>query len=395
MTKTQKIKEKYTRFVMPTYTRTDVVFVKGSGVKIWDAEGQEYLDFFPGWAVSGLGHCHKGVVSAIREQAGRIIHVSNNYYNELQAELAERIVRHSFEGKLFFANSGAEANECAIKLARKYGSKTNRYEIITAEKSFHGRTIATMTATGQDKIKHGFEPLLEGFKIVPFNDIGAVKGAITDKTVAVMVEPIQGEGGINVADESYLEGLRKLCDEKDLLLIFDEIQTGMGRTGEMFCFKHYNVQPDVMTLAKSLGGGVPIGAAIAAKRVADTLTAGNHASTFGGSPIVCKAAIAAFDAIEKEGLLANARKMGKYIKSKLEGLKKDFSFITNIKGMGLMLGIELSIEGTKISEECFKRKLLINCTQGNILRIMPPLVIKKGDVDKAINILRKALKANS
>lgn len=395
MTKTQDVINKYAKFVMPTYIHTDVVFVKGSGVKIWDAEGEEYLDFFPGWAVSGLGHCHKRVISAIRKQAGKIIHVSNNYYNELQAELAERIVSHSFEGKLFFANSGAEANECAIKLARKYGSKTKRYEIITMEKSFHGRTIATITATGQDKVKHGFEPLLEGFKIVPFNDIDAVKSAVTDKTVAVMVEPIQGEGGINVADKSYLEELRKLCDEKDLLLIFDEIQTGMGRTGEMFCYKNYNVQPDIMTLAKSLGGGVPIGAAIAAQRVADTLTPSSHASTFGGSPIVCAAAIATFEAIEKEELLDNAKKMGKCLKEKLEALKRVFSFITRIKGIGLMIGVELSIDGVKIFEECFKRKLLINCTQGNILRIMPPLVVKKSDVDKAVGILKEAMKAIS
>jgi acetylornithine/N-succinyldiaminopimelate aminotransferase len=392
MTKTEKIIEKYAKFVMPTYTHSNVVFVKGSGVKIWDAEGEEYLDFFPGWAVSGLGHCHKKVVSAIRKQADRIIHVSNNYYNELQAELAEKIVKYSFEGKLFFANSGAEANECAIKLARRYGNATNRYEIITMQKSFHGRTIATLTATGQDKIKHGFEPFLEGFKTVPFNDVSAVRNAITDKTVAVMLEPIQGEGGINVADKSYLEDLRKLCDDKDMLLIFDEIQTGMGRTGEMFCYKHFNIQPDIITLAKSLGGGVPVGAAIAAKKIQDTLSPGSHASTFGGSPLICAAAIATFEAIEKEGLLDNAKKMGGYLKSKLEGLKKDFSFIANVKGIGLMVGVELTIDGTGIFEECFKKGLLINCTQGNILRIMPPLVVKKGDVDKAIEILREALK---
>lgn len=393
MTKTQKIIDKYTKFVMPTYIHNmDVVFVKGNGAKIWDVEGKEYLDFFPGWAVSGLGHCHRRVVSAIRKQAGKLIHISNNYYNELQAELAEKIISYSFQGKLFFSNSGAEANECAIKLARKYGYKTNRYEIITMEKSFHGRTIATLTATGQDKVKHGFEPLLEGFKIVPFNDIDAVRGAITDKTIAVMVEPIQGEGGINVADKAYLKNLRKLCDEKDMLLIFDEIQTGIGRTGEMFCYKHYDVQLDIMTLAKSLGGGVPIAATIAAKKIQDTLTPGSHASTFGGSPLVCAAAIATFKAIEKDRLLDNARKMGKYLKSKLEGLAKEFSIMTEIRGIGLMLGVELSIDGTKIFEECFKKGLLINCTQGNVLRIMPPLVIKKSDIDKAVDILRKAIK---
>lgn len=391
MTKTADIIEKYHKFVMPTYAHTDVVLARGRGIKVWDAEGREYLDFFPGWAVSGLGHCHPRVVSAIKKQAGRMIHVSNNYYNELQAALAEKIVSHAFPGKLFFANSGAEANECAIKLARKYGNKTGKYEIITMEKSFHGRTLATLTATGQDKVKHGFEPLPEGFKIVPFNDFGAVKNAVTGHTAAIMLEPIQGEGGINVADKEYIEKLRKLCDERGMLLIFDEIQTGMGRTGEMFCFKHYGVEPDVMTLAKSLGGGVPIGAAIAASKVADTLGASSHASTFGGSPIVCAAAIAAFEAIEEEGLLGNARNMGKYLKSKLEGLVEEFLEVKCVKGVGLMLGLDVSMECSKVVEECFKHKLLINCTQVNILRIMPPLIVTKSDVNKAIKILREAI----
>ena len=392
MSKRQLIIDKYKKFIMPTYIQTDVVLARGKGAKVWDTEGREYLDFFPGWAVSGLGHCHKRVVSAIKKQAGRMIHVSNNYYNELQPELAEKIISNSYEGKVFFANSGAEANECAIKLARKYGNPSKRYEIITMEKSFHGRTIATLSATGQDKVKQGFEPLLEGFVTVPFNDINAVEAAITHKTVAIMLEPIQGEGGINVADKSYIKALRKLCDERDMLLIFDEIQTGMGRTGEMFCYKHYGVQPDVMTLAKSLGGGVPIGAAIAARRVADTLTPSSHASTFGGSPIVCAAAIAVFEAIEKEKLLHNAQLMGEYLKTKLKELKKDFSFIVNVKGMALMLGVELSIDGTKIFEECFRRKLLINCTQGKILRIMPPLIVTKKEIKKAVDILREAMK---
>jgi len=260
------------------------------------------------------------------------------------------------------------------------------------ENSFHGRTIATLTATGQEKVKQGFSPLLEGFRTVSFNDIDAVKNAVTDKTVAIMIEPIQGEGGINLADKSYIADLRRLCDEKDMLLIFDEVQTGMGRTGEMFCYKHLGAEPDIMTLAKSLGGGVPIGAAIAAKRVADTLTPSSHATTFGGSPIVCAAAIATFEAIEEEELLDNAKKMGEYLRSKLEGLKKKFSFITGIKGIGLMLGMELSIDAKDIFEECFKEKLLINCTQGKILRIMPPLTVKKGDINKAVRIIKKAMK---
>jgi acetylornithine/N-succinyldiaminopimelate aminotransferase len=318
--------------------------------------------------------------------------VSNNYYNELQAELAEKIISHAFSGKVFFANSGAEANECAIKLARKYGSQTKRYEIITMEKSFHGRTMATITATGQDKVKHGFEPLLEGFKTVPFNDLSAVKNALTGKTVAIMLEPIQGEGGVNLADKSYLEDLRKLCGEKDLLLIFDEVQTAMGRTGEMFCFKNYCVQPDVMTLAKSLGGGVPIGATVASTKIQDTLTAGTHASTFGGSPIVCAAALATFKTIEEDGLLDNAKNMGSYLKKKLEALKKEFSFIKEVRGMALMLGVELSVDGKKVANECVKRGLLINCTQGNILRIVPPLTVKKNDINKAVNILKESLR---
>ncbi|MDD5681002.1 MAG: aspartate aminotransferase family protein [Candidatus Omnitrophica bacterium] len=391
MTKTEMIAEKYNKYVMATYGRDGIAFVKGKGIKLWDAEGREYLDFFPGWAVSGIGHCHPKVVAAVRKQAGILIHVSNNYYNELQADLAEKIISHAFPGKVFFANSGAEANECAIKLARKYGSQTKRYEIITMEKSFHGRTMATITATGQDKVKHGFEPLLEGFKTVPYNDLNAVKNALTDKTIAVMLEPIQGEGGINMADKSYLEGLKKLCSEKDMLLIFDEVQTGMGRTGEMFCFKNYGIQPDIMTLAKSLGGGVPIGATVASARIQDTLTAGTHASTFGGSPIVCAAALATFQAIEEDGLLENAKNMGAYLKKKLEALKKEFSFIKEIRGAALMLGVELSVDGKKIFNECIKRGLMINCTQGNILRIVPPLTVRKSDINKAVKILKESL----
>ncbi len=393
MTKTELIKEKYDKYVMPTYTRDGIAFAKGKGVKLWDADGKEYIDFFPGWAVSGIGHCHPMVVAAIRKQAGILIHISNNYYSELQACLAKKIIDHAFPGKVFFANSGAEANECAVKLARKYGSQSKRYEIVTMEKSFHGRTIAMITATGQDKVKRGFEPLLDGFKTIPFNDLAAVKNAVTDKTVAVMIEPIQGEGGINAADKSYVEGLRKLCDEKDMLLIFDEVQTGMGRTGEMFAFKNYGVKPDIMTLAKSLGSGVPVGAAVASAKIADTLTAGAHASTFGGSPIVSAAALATFEAIEKEGLLENAKKMGVYLREALEEIKKEFSFVKKIKGIALMIGVELSIDGKQIFNECAKRGLLINCTQGNILRIMPPLNVRKEDIDKALGILKESFKA--
>lgn len=384
---TKNIVDLYEQYVMHTYTQVPLVLVKGKGAKAWDIEGNEYLDFFPGWAVSGLGHCHPKVVSAMKDQLDKIMHVSNNYYGELQGLLAKKIIGASFPGKVFFANSGAEANECAIKLARRYGNKTKRYEIITMIGSFHGRSMATITATGQDKVKIGFEPLLEGFKHVPFNDLETLKSAITDRTIAVMLEPIQGEGGINVADKAYLEGVRKLCNEKDMLLIFDEVQTGMGRCGKYFAYQVSGIEPDVMTLAKSLGSGVPIGAAVAAERVAGTLPPSSHASTFGGSPICSSAALATFEAIEEEGLLDNALSMGAYIKEGLNSLKKKHSCIKNVKGEALMIGVELSIEGQAIYEKCLKKGLLINCTQKKILRIMPPLVITKKDVDKAIGIL--------
>ncbi len=392
MNKTKKAIQLYKKYVMPTYSRSDVLFSRGAGVKVWDIEGNQYLDFFPGWAVSGIGHCHKGVVSAIRKQAGRMIHVSNNYYNELQAKLAQKIIKHSFPGNVFFSNSGAEANEGAIKLARKYGHPTGRYEIITMQSSFHGRTIATLTATGQDKVKVGFEPLPKGFKTVPFNDLEAVKRAVTKKTVGIMLEPIQGEGGVNIADQAYMKGLRRLCNEKDMLLILDEVQTGMGRTGEMFCFKHYGIVPDVMTLAKSLGGGVPVGCVVAGQKVISVLSPGSHASTFGGSPLICAASIATFEAIEKEHLLVNTRKMGRYLKTKLEAMKRRLPVIKRIKGMGLMIGIELSIDGTSVPDACLKHRLLINCTQKNTLRIMPPLIVTKRDIDKALTILEESIR---
>lgn len=385
--KRDSVIELYNQYIMPTYIQVPLVLVKGRGARVWDSEGNGYLDFFPGWAVSGIGHCHPGVVDAIKRQAGDIMHVSNNYYNELQPQLAKKIIDASFPGKVFFANSGAEANECAIKLARRYGSQNKRYEIIAMTESFHGRTMATIAATGQDKVKIGFEPLLDGFKHVPFNDFEALRNAVTDKTVAVMLEPIQGEGGINVPDKKYLASVRRLCDDKNMLLIFDEVQTGMGRCGKFFAYQHFGVAPDVMTLAKSLGSGVPIGAAVASERVSKTLSPSSHASTFGGSPICCSAALATFEAIEKEKLLENAVKMGEYIRKRLEDLKKRHPFIKAIKGVALMIGVLLDIEGEEIYKECLERRLLINCTQKKILRIMPPLVITKKDVDEAISIM--------
>ena len=386
-----EIKKQYEDYVLPTYTRMDLCLVKGEGVRVEDSEGNEYLDFFPGWAVSGTGHRHPKVVKRLSEQLDKILHVSNNFYNELQGEVAEKIIKYSFPGRVFFSNSGAEANEGAIKLARKYGSP-ERHEIITMENSFHGRTLATLTATGQDKVKVGFDPLPEGFKHVPFNDIDAICEAVTDKTIAVIIEPIQGEGGINVPDVNYMKGLERMCRERDILLIVDEVQTCMGRTGEMFAYKHFGIEPDAMTLAKSLGGGMPIGALVVNEKHLGVLTAGSHASTFGGSPIVCAAALGVFDAIEEENLLENTVKMGEYLRGKIEELKAKHPVINKVKGKGLMLGVELDIEdASHLVDEGIKEGLLINCTQKNILRIMPPITVKKEDVDEAITKLSKVL----
>lgn len=378
----------YTNYVMPTYTRQPVVFVRGKGTKIWDIGGREYLDFFPGWAVSGLGHSHPLIQTALRAQLKKIFHVPNNYYNEWQGLLAQKIAQNAFDGKVFFCNSGAESVEAAIKLSRKYGSEKGRYEIITMENSFHGRTLAALTATGQEKYQQGFAPLPPGFTHVPFNNFTAVKEKVTAKTAAIMLELIQGEGGINVADGEYVRALRKLCDETGILLIFDEVQTGIGRTGRMFCFQHYGVEPDILTLAKSLGGGFPIGATLARRKIADVLGPGTHASTFGGSPLASAAGIAVFQAIETENLLHNVETMGKYLYEKLAGLQEKYpALIKEIRGKGLMLGIELTREGKSIYEKCLSSGLLINCTHEKVLRIMPQLAVRKSEIGRAMKIL--------
>ncbi|MCK4851987.1 MAG: aspartate aminotransferase family protein [Candidatus Omnitrophica bacterium] len=388
----EHIKDMYGKYVLSTYTRQELCIIKGEGVWVEDITGKKYLDFFPGWAVSGIGHCHPKVVRRIREQLDRILHVSNNFYNELQPLLAAKIISHSFPGKVFFANSGAEANEGAIKLARRYGNP-GRYEIITMEGSFHGRTLATLTATGQEKVKTGFAPLVQGFKHVPFNDISAFRAAVSEKTVAVIIEPIQGEGGINVADGEYMRSLRDICREKDILFIVDEVQTCMGRTGSMFAYQQYGIEPDAMTLAKSLGGGLPLGALVVNDAHKDVLPPGSHATTFGGSPIVCAAGLGVFEAIEADGLVENAAAMGQYLVDKLTGLKRENPVIGNIRGKGLMIGVEIGMDDASvIAEECLKGGLLINCTQKNILRIMPPVTVQKDDIDMAMERLGQALR---
>jgi len=380
------------KYVANTYARYPVLLVRGKGTRVWDLEGEEYLDFVSGLAVCNLGHCHPKVVKAVQDQAEKLIHVSNFYYIEPQIQLASLLCKHSFADKVFFCNSGAEANEGAMKLARKYAKEKmgkDRHEIITMERSFHGRTLATLTATGQEKFHKGYEPLMPGFKYVPFNDIGAVKNAIDSKTCAVMLEPIQGEGGVNCPSEGYLKALREICDKKGLLLIFDEVQVGMGRTGKLFAYEHDEVEPDMLTLAKSLAGGVPIGALLIKKGIADSFKPGDHASTFGGNPLATAAGVAALTTILEEGMLENCQKMGDYFISQLEEIKKKFPFVKEVRGKGLILGMELKIDGSFIVKEMLKKKILINCTMGNVLRFLPPLIVTKEEIDRVIKTLEE------
>ncbi|PIV22854.1 MAG: aspartate aminotransferase family protein [Deltaproteobacteria bacterium CG03_land_8_20_14_0_80_45_14] len=380
------------QYVANTYARYPVLLVRGKGTRVWDLEGEEYLDFVSGLAVCNLGHCHPKVVKAVQDQAEKLIHVSNFYYIEPQIQLASLLCKHSFADKVFFCNSGAEANEGAMKLARKYAKEKmgkDRHEIITMERSFHGRTLATLTATGQEKFHKGYEPLMPGFKYVPFNDIGAVKNAIDSKTCAVMLEPIQGEGGVNCPSEGYLKALREICDKKGLLLIFDEVQVGMGRTGKLFAYEHDEVEPDMLTLAKSLAGGVPIGALLIKRGIADSFKPGDHASTFGGNPLATAAGVAALTTILEEGMLENCQKMGDYFISQLEEIKKKFPFVKEVRGKGLILGMELKIDGSSIVKEMLKKKILINCTMGNVLRFLPPLIVTKEEIDRVIKTLEE------
>ena len=380
-------------YVIGNYSRTKRVFTKGEGSYIWDADGQRYLDFFPGWAVNGIGHCHPKVVVALQKQAAKLIHVANNYYTEGQGILAKIISQNSFGGKCFFCNSGAEANEAALKLVRLHKKSEGKYKIIAMENSFHGRTFATVTATGQPKYKRGFEPLPAGFLHVPFNDINALKSAADNETCAVIIEPIQGEGGINVADKNYMKELRTFCDKQGILLILDEVQTAMGRTGELFAYKHYGVVPDIMTLAKSLGGGVAIGAMEAKPEVAASLVPGTHASTFGGNPLACSAAVATFEAIEEENLVENARTMGMYAFERLADMKKACPVIKELRGMSLMIGIELNKKGDDVVSSCLERKLLINCTHDTIIRLMPPITVRKEELDEGLAILEEVFRS--
>ncbi len=381
------------QYLCTTYARYPVAFVRGQGCRLWDAEGKAYLDFFASLAVMNLGQCHPAVVKAVYEQISTLTHVSNLHHTIPQAKLAEALCNHSFADKVFFCNSGAEANEAAIKLARKFGGdkRDGRYEIITTLGSFHGRTMAAISATGQEKVRQGFAPMLEGFRYAPFDDLAATEEAISERTVGILVEPVQGEGGVNIPKPGYLKGLRALCDRHGLLLMLDEVQTGMGRTGKLFAYQHEDVTPDIMTLAKALGGGLPIGAMLARGSVAESFNLGSHGSTFGGNAVACASGNAVMNTLLNEGVLEHGRAMGEYFLSKLQALKAKFSFIKEVRGRGLILGAELDREGAAIVDACLREGLLINCTVGKVLRFIPPLIVTTAEIDEGFAIIEKVL----
>ncbi len=392
---TQTVMQMDSDYIMHTYGRQPVVLVRGRGMKVWDSEGREYLDFLAGIAVNGLGHAHPAVVGAIQEQAGTLMHVCNLYFTPQGPTLAKKLVGLSGMGKAFFCNSGAEANEAAIKLARKWSKLHHgpeRFEIITAEASFHGRTLATVTATGQPKYHKDFEPLMPGFKYVPYNDLPALEAAIGPSTCAIMLEPIQGESGVHPASTEYLRSIRQICDARGLLLILDEVQTGLGRTGKWFGFEHYGIKPDIMSLAKTLGGGFPIGACLATDKVASAFEPGNHASTFGGNPLACAAALATLQAIEDERLVDNAAEVGAYFRDALMRLKDKRDDIKEIRGVGLMVAMETNrSDASEIAARCLRDGLIVNAIGASIIRFLPPLIVTREDVDTAVRIVNGVL----
>jgi acetylornithine/N-succinyldiaminopimelate aminotransferase len=379
------------KYIMNTYGRQPLVLIKGRGTRVFDSDGKEYIDFVSGVAVNNLGHCHPRVVVALQKQAQRLMHISNHYHNEPQINLAKALVSHSFADKVFFCNSGTEAVEAAIKLARRYGRevlKEDRYEIITMRGSFHGRTFGALTATAQERFHKGFEPVLQGFRYVPYNDIAAAEAAVNEHTCALLVEPIQGEGGVNVPTAGYLKALREICDRYKLLLILDEIQTGMGRTGKLYAYEHEGVLPDAVALAKGLGAGMPIGALIATDKAAQALTPGSHGSTFGGNPLACAAALASFETlIEDNIIIPSVAQLGRHFLRGLENLRKKYSFIKDVRGKGLLIGMELNFPGKDIVSACIKEGLLINCTMDTVLRFMPPLIIAEEEIDRLLETL--------
>jgi len=381
------------KYIMNTYSRQPIVLIKGRGMKVYDSDGREYLDFVSGVAVNNLGHCHPRVVVALQKQAQRLMHVSNHFHNEPQVNLAKLLVKNSFADKAFFCNSGAEAIEAAIKLARRYSRevlKQDRFEIITMHGSFHGRTLGALAATAQEKIHKGFEPLVPGFKYVPFNDIKAVEQSINAHTCAVLVEPVQGEGGVVVPSPGYLKALRDLCDRHNILLLLDEIQTGMGRTGKFFGYEHEGIVPDAAAIAKGLGGGMPIGALLATDKAAQAFTPGSHGSTFGGNPLACAAAIASIETLLEDNIIIQSvEQLGRHFLQRLGDLKAKYPFVSDVRGKGLLVGMELDFDGKEIVTACLREGFLINCTVNTVLRFMPPLIISEEEIDLLVQALDK------
>ena len=387
-------KERADKVVMNTYGRQPLVLVKGEGCRVWDDTGKEYLDFVAGLAVCNLGHAHPDIAKAAAAQLTQLVHVSNIYYTTPMVELAEALVRLSFADRVFFANSGAEVNEGAIKLVRRYSRERfgeGRYRIICMENSFHGRTLGALSATGQAKFWQGFDPLLPGFSFVPFNDLDAVAQAVDDTVCAVMLEPVQGEGGVKLPSPDYFKGLRQLCDAQGLLLILDEIQAGLGRTGRLFAYENFGITPDVMTLAKGLANGLPMGALLATEDVASAFVPGTHASTFGAGPVVAAAAKTAVGLLSRPEFLAGVREKGEFLQKRLADFQSQFSIVKEVRGLGLMWGLELTQEGGGVVTACRERGLLINCTQGNVIRLLPPLIVGVDEINQGLGILAEAL----
>ncbi len=384
------VKETFDSYVIANYGRLPIAFVRAEGSYIWDSEGARYVDLMPGWGTTTVGHCHPKVVTAIQRQAARLIHVDNTFYNLPQGRLARLISEKSFGGKCFFCNSGAEAVEAALKLARLHKQDEGRYKVVTMQNSFHGRTLMAITATGQEKYHKGYLPLVPGFRHVPLNDLDAVKAAVDDETCAVMCEPVQGEGGVQPATEEFVHGLRKLCDETGTLLIFDEVQTCMGRTGNWFGYQEYGVEPDIMTMAKALGGGVAIGAIEAKPAVAKSLKPGTHASTFGGNPLACAAAVAAFGVIEDEDLLAEGRRKSEWIFGRLREMASRFPMIKELRGRGMMIGIDLDRPGAPVFEHCLKEHVRLNCTHDTVVRMLPALNVPQDALERGLGVLKDA-----
>ncbi len=387
----QQTVELFGQYVVPNYRRFPVCLVRGEGSHVWDSEGHRYLDLFPGWGCNLLGHCPARVVRAVQEQVATLIHVPNTWYTEAQGLWAKALSERSFGGQAFFCNSGTEANEAAIKLVRLH-SKRPRYKIVTFEGGFHGRTLGSTSATAQPKYHEGLGPLMAGFVYAPFGDLDAVAGLIDDETAAIMIEPVQGEGGIRIPPPGFLQGLRRLCDEHGLLLVFDEVQTGCGRTGDWFAYQHFGVTPDVMTLAKAVCGGLAGAAMLTRPEIAPSLKPGMHAATFGGNPVAARAGIAAIEMIEEEGLLDRARRLGEVFRARLARLQQQCEIIREVRVLGLMIGVELSVEGAPAVQACLERKLLINCTHGTVVRLLPAMTLTEEQAHEGCDVLEEVLK---